>query len=131
MSIAVLLLAASANAAIVVDADGKPIRRPTMIASKRIAPHEAYRLVLGALDSLGLGGELFGKLLRVADAAEPYVTALVCWQDLSPEDQERLFAPQRGEGCGGDILAPRDTIVITDLRSNIERLLGRLTSIEK
>jgi len=56
-------------------------------------------------------------------ARESYVTVLVHLKDLSPEEQERLLQRPKGETC--DPLAPRDTIIITDLRSNIERRLGR------
>jgi len=53
MVIATLLLAAPAAASIVVGPDGKPIRRPTMLAPERLSPIDAARA-----------------------APEPYVTAL-------------------------------------------------------
>jgi len=111
----------------------------------RITPNEAYRLFLGMLDSVGLTVEHSGRFERIVETAkvktmrgipvydetdvpnsvarESYVTVLVHLKDLSPEEQERLLQRPKGETC--DPLAPRDTIIITDLRSNIERRLGR------
>ena len=67
--VAVLSLAAPANATLIADADGKPVRPRTMAATERIAPSEAYRLFLAALDSVGVGGGLFGKFLSIAEHA--------------------------------------------------------------
>jgi hypothetical protein len=40
----------------------------TMVAPKRIAPKEAHRLFMGALDSVGLTVEQSGKFLRIVKA---------------------------------------------------------------
>jgi hypothetical protein len=118
----------------------------TMIAPERITPSEAYRLFLGALDSVGLTVEHAGPFERIVETAkvktmrgvpiydedtarsvveEPYITVLLRLQDLSPEEQARLLERPKGESCDCSVFAPRDTVVITDLRSNIERRLGR------
>jgi hypothetical protein len=114
-------------------------KRLTMVAPERMTPNEAMRLFLGALDSVGLTLERSGRFLRVYEvstrhrrivedgtvAPEPYVTALVRVQDLPPDEQERLLRERSGGVCHGDIFAPApETVVITDLRSNIERILG-------
>jgi general secretion pathway protein D len=118
--------------------------RLTMVAPERITPGDAYRLFVAALDSVGLRVEPSGKFLRIVDTGatspriaaadglavrsvvpEPYVSALVRLQDLSADEQKRLSTPRPGEACDCAVSASSDTVVITDLRSNIERLLRR------
>jgi len=134
--VAALLLGAPAHAALVVGADGKPIPR----ATDRITPKDAYRLVVGALDAVGLNIVPLATFLPTVDAstvvtrsavAEPYVTALVRLQDLGEEEQIRL-ANRRlpGEVCDCVISAP-ETAVVTDRRSNIELLLGRSVPMDR
>jgi len=115
----------------------------TMVAPERITPDEAYRLFLGALDSAGLSVEPCGKFRRVVEVGpgflrivaaggvvmrsfveEPYVTALVRLHDLPPEERKRLLAPTKGEVCDCMVIAS-DTVVITEPRAVIERLLRR------
>ena len=110
-------------------------KRLIMVAPDQMTPNEAFRLFLGALDSVGLTVERSGRFFRVHEVStkhrrivqdgtvvpEPYVTVLVRVQDLPPEEQQRLIL----DVVHGDIHAPVETVVITDLRSNIERILGR------
>ena len=111
--VAALLLCAPAHAATVVDADGKPVR---------VAPET--KLVDGVAWVLPVIRALLRVLSYLPAAEEPYVTALVRVQDLPPEEQERVLLRHGGGVCHGDFLNPVQTIVITDRRSNIERILG-------
>ena len=97
---------------------------------------QAYRFFLGALDSVGLTVERDGPIQRIAEIgakpprtaeiADPYVTVLVRFPDLSPEARERMLESHPVDICNGDFLAPPpDSLIITDHRSVIERLLGR------
>jgi len=112
-------------------------RRLTLVAPGGMTPNEAYRLFLGALDSIGLGVERFGTSLHIVNkgtrpprvvAPESFVTVLVRWRDLPPVARDRLqeWLAQRppGEVCDCNALAA-ESVVVSDLRSNVERLLGR------
>ena len=109
----------------------------TMVAPERMRPNEAYRLFLGALDAIGLRVKEYGRSLRVVRKGtsrprivepEPFVTVLVRWRDLPPEAQARLqewlLERSPAEVCDCNVLV-RDSVVVTDLRPNIERILGR------
>jgi hypothetical protein len=72
---------------------------------------------------------LLALLLRTLTyAQDPYVTALVRLEDLAPEERSRLFHRSEGEWhC--PVFSVPESVVITDRRSVIERLLRRsLTS---
>jgi hypothetical protein len=56
---------------------------------------------------------------------DPYVTALVRAEDLPPELVSLLLQPEPGEVCDC-VVFPVRSFVITDRRSNIERLLRHL-----
>jgi hypothetical protein len=108
-------------------------RRLTMVAPERMTPKEAYRFFLDALDAVGLGVEPSGRFLGIVEAGtvvmrgvagDPTVTALVRLRDFLPEERVRLLNPRKGEVCDCIILPP-DRVVITDLRSKIDRLLRR------
>jgi hypothetical protein len=62
--------------------------------------------------------------------AEPLVTVLVRLDDLTPEVRERLLNPRNGEVCDC-IVSAIESVVITDTRSNIERLLRRPMSLPR
>lgn len=117
-----------------------------MIGPETMTMEDAYRFFLDALESAELvvvrdrsvqriaeiGADFpRGTEMRGPDADDPspdsYVTVLVRLTDVPPEKREQLRRQYRGGGiCHEDIRAPdQDTIVITDVRSRIERLLGR------
>ena len=102
--VATLLIAAPVCAAVVVGKDGKPIRLPP---SPRPPPHPP---------SLVLAAEL-----------EPYVTVLLRPAELTPEQLAQL-SERRVEGEVWDCFdfppVSDDAIIITDVQSWIERLLG-------
>ena len=56
------------------------------------------------------------------------VTVLVRLEGLSPEVRARLLKPRYGTAC---IVTAIESVVITDTRSNVERLLGRPISIPR
>lgn len=113
----------------------------TTIAPERMTREQAYRFFLGALDSVGLTVERAGQLQRIVEigatpprtaeiegvkdrTAEPdgYVTVLLHLQ--TPAERVRVFGPCEGEVCRCVVFPPdSDTVIITDRRSVIERLL--------
>jgi hypothetical protein len=105
----------------------------TIDAPPWMTPDEAHRLFLGALERVGLTIEPDGQALRIADLgpispppadADPLVTVLLHFRDVSPEDRPRLFEPFDGTPCDCIVSAPDpDTVIITDRRSKIEHLL--------
>ena len=104
-------------------------KRLTMVAPARITPKDAYRLFLGGLDLIGFTVDRVGKFLRIIGNTlvfmrgaepEPYVAALVRLRDFPPLVRQRLLAQYAGHEH-----FVSNTIVITDVRSIVERLLGR------
>jgi hypothetical protein len=69
-----------------------------------------------------------GTVAPKAEIAEPVVTVLVRLDDLTPEVRERLLMPRNGEVCDC-VVSAIESVVITDTRSHIERLLGRPISL--
>jgi hypothetical protein len=65
-----------------------------------------------------------GTVVPEVDIADPYVTVIVRLESLPPEVQARLLEPRNGEVCDC-IVSALESVVITDTRSNIERLLRR------
>ena len=60
-----------------------------------------------------------------AEVEDPYITVLVRVQDLSPEEREELAKLPTNSWPGHPADFPTDSVIITDLRSKIERLLHR------
>jgi hypothetical protein len=91
-------------------------------------------LVVALLPRVALIIERASLLERVVEIGEdparadpdPYITVLVHVQDLPAEEVARLLEPVNGEGCDCAVFAPTDPLIITDLRSKIERLLRGL-----
>src|SRR5262249_27526431 len=58
----------------------------TLVATRRMKPEEAYRVFLGALNSVGLMVVRDGLLLRIAELySEPFVTILLRLPDLTAD----------------------------------------------
>lgn len=112
----------------------------TIIAPNTVTAPEVYRMFLSALESMGLTVQPQGKVLKVIESnraresaipiysesnpprQDQYVTRLLRLEHVSPEDVKGVL--DRLKSRDGDITAygPTNTLVITDLASNIRRM---------
>jgi general secretion pathway protein D len=113
----------------------------TILAPNQITVNEAYRMFLSALESMGLTVQPQGKVLKIIETnraresaipifgedsnpanQDQYVTKLMRLEHVSPDDVKPVV--ERLKGKDGDITtyAPTNTLVITDLASNIARI---------
>lgn len=113
----------------------------TVIVPEAITANEAYRIFLSALESMGLTVQPEGRVLKIieanraressipvvgptreAPATQQYVTRLLRLQYVFPEEIVQVL--NRLKGRDGDITpyAPTNTLIITDLASNIRRM---------
>ena len=126
-------------------------KKVTVVAPELITPEEAYRLFLGALDSAGLTVEQSGKFLRIVETAkvktmggipvyaegadvpssESYVTRLVRVENIDPNEAATVLGRLKGEQGDIVVFAPQSALVITDLASNINRMLKVLREIDR
>jgi general secretion pathway protein D len=125
-------------------------KKVTIVAPELITPEEAYRLFLGALDSAGLTVQPSGKVLRIIETVkaksapiplfgddsdlpqnESYVTRLVHVENSDPNEVANVLGRLKGEQ--GDIIvyAPQNALIITDLASNITRMMHILKEIDR
>jgi general secretion pathway protein D len=116
-------------------------KKITIVSPQLITPEEAYRLFFAALDSLGLTVEPTGKFLRVVENAKArftplpiigpnqrtpgdrrYVTKLVRLTYLDALDLTNNVL-NRIKSETGDIIAYRNSIIITDQSESINRMV--------
>jgi general secretion pathway protein D len=125
-------------------------RKVTLVAPEPITPEEAYRLFLGALDSVGLTVQPSGKVLRIIETAkaktspipiygadpyvpmtESYVTRLIHVENADPNDVAAVFLHLKGEQGDVIVYAPGNALIVTDLASNITRMMNVLKEIDQ
>ena len=125
-------------------------KKVTIVAPELITPEEAYRLFLGALDSVGLTVQPDGKVLRIIETAnaktspiplfgmdsdlpnnESYVTRLIRVENADPNEVAQVFG--RLKGPQGDVIvyAPQGALIVTDLSSNVNRMMAILKQIDQ
>src|SRR6185312_9701544 len=94
-------------------------KKVTIVAPELITPEEAYRLFLGALDSVGLTVQPSGKVLRIIETVkaksapiplygedsdvptnESYVTRLIRVENADPNEVARSQERRVGKECG-------------------------------
>ena len=113
----------------------------TILAPDTVTAPEAYRMFLSALESMGLTVQPEGKVLKIIESnraresaipiyggddnpptQDQFVTQLMRLEHVSPDDVKPVL--DRLKGHDGDITsyAPTNTLVITDLASNIRRM---------
>jgi hypothetical protein len=104
--------------------------RLTIVAPELITPREASALFVTALDSAGITVEQTGKVDRLAaigrakrnpDSLEPTVTRLVRFEHDDPNEMARTLARHKGEHGAISVLA--NALIITDMASNVSRML--------
>jgi general secretion pathway protein D len=122
----------------------------TIVAPELITPEEAYRLFLGALDSVGLTVQPSGRVLRIIETAraksvsiplyddtselppsESYVTRLIRVENADPNEVAQVLARLKGEQGDVIVYAPQNALVVTDLASNITRMMRILREIDQ
>jgi general secretion pathway protein D len=126
-------------------------KKVTVVAPELITPEEAYRLFLGALDSAGLTVERTGKFERIVETAkvktmggipvygedsevptsETYVTRLVHVENVDPNEVAQVLGRVKGEQGDIVVFAPQNALIITDLGSNINRMMQILRQIDQ
>jgi len=126
-------------------------KKVTVVAPELITPEEAYRLFLGALDSAGLTIEHTGKFERIVEtakvktmggipvyaegadvpASESYVTRLVHVEYVDPNEVATALSRVKGEQGDIVVFAPQNALIITDLASNINRMMKILNAIDR
>jgi general secretion pathway protein D len=126
-------------------------KKVTVVAPELITPEEAYKLFLGALDSAGLTVEHFGKFERIVETAkiktmggipvygegvdvpssESYVTRLVRVENVDPNEVATVLGRLKGEQGDIVVFVPQNALIITDLASNINRMMKVLRDIDQ
>ncbi|HNO69029.1 MAG TPA: secretin N-terminal domain-containing protein, partial [Pseudomonadota bacterium] len=113
----------------------------TVIAPETVTASEAYRIFLSSLESMGLTVQPDGKVLKIIESnrareasipvispgdvvprEERYVTRLLRLKYITADDVVQVL--NRLKGRDGDIMpyAAANTLVVTDLASNIRRM---------
>ena len=113
----------------------------TIIAPEKVNASEAYRIFLSALESMGLTVQPDGRVLKIIESnraressipvispgefvprTEQYVTRLMRLRYITTDEVAQVL--NRLKGRDGDIMAyaTANTLVITDLASNIRRM---------
>lgn len=113
----------------------------TVLAPNTVTAPEAYRIFLSALESMGLTVQPQGKVLKIIESSraketaiplytegedapsqETYVTRLMRLENVDTAEIAKVLAKLKGKD--GDITeyAPTNTLIITDVASNIRRM---------
>jgi general secretion pathway protein D len=125
-------------------------KKVTIVAPELITPEEAYRLFLGALDSVGLTVQPSGKVLRIIETVkaktgpiplygedsevptnESYVTRLIRVENADPNEVAQVLGRLKGEQGDVIVYAPQGALIVTDLSSNIQRMMAILKQIDQ
>ena len=125
-------------------------KKVTIVAPELITPEEAYRLFLGALDSVGLTVQPSGKVLRIIETVkaksgpiplygedsdvpqnESYVTRLIRVENADPNEVAQVLGRLKGEQGDVIVYAPQGALIVTDLASNITRMMHILKEIDQ
>jgi general secretion pathway protein D len=125
-------------------------KKVTIVAPELITPEEAYRLFLGALDSVGLTVQPSGKVLRIIETVkaksapiplygedsdvpvnESYVTRLIHVENADPNEVAQVLGRLKGEQGDVIVYAPQNALIVTDLATNITRMMAILKEIDQ
>ena len=125
-------------------------KKVTIVAPELITPEEAYRLFLGALDSVGLTVQPSGKVLRIIETVkaksapiplygedsdvpinESYVTRLIRVENADPNEVAQVLGRLKGEQGDVIVYAPQNALIVTDLATNITRMMAILKQIDQ
>jgi general secretion pathway protein D len=125
-------------------------KKVTIVAPQLITPEEAYRLFLGALDSVGLTVVPSGKFLRIIETPKAktmptpvsgdngelpggdiYVTRLVRVENSDANEVAQVLGRLKGEQGDVVVYPPQGALIITDTSANISRMLKILHDIDQ
>jgi general secretion pathway protein D len=125
-------------------------KKVTVVAPELITPEEAYRLFLGALDSVGLTVAPSGKFLRIIETnraktssiafssedgempgGESYVTRLVRVENSDANEVAQVLGRLKSEQGDVIVYAPQGALIITDTSANVTRMLRILREIDQ
>ncbi|MEO6953014.1 MAG: secretin N-terminal domain-containing protein, partial [Polyangia bacterium] len=113
----------------------------TILAPDTMTAPEAYRMFLAALESMGLTVQPQGKVLKIIESAraresaipiysednnppaqDQYVTRLLRLEHVPVEDVKGVLDRLKGKDGDITVYAPTNTLVITDLATNIRKM---------
>jgi general secretion pathway protein D len=122
----------------------------TIISPARISLEEAYRVFESVLEVNGFTAVKAGEIVKILPAPEArtrniqtlleqekaspedrVVTQLIPLKYADPEEVKRLFTPLVSKNSVILGYAPANTVIITDVQSNIQRLIKILKQIDK
>jgi general secretion pathway protein D len=122
----------------------------TIISPSRISLDEAYRVFESVLEVNGFTTVKSGEIVKIVPAPEArtkniqtlleqeiagpedkVVTQLIPLKHADPEEIKRLFAPMVSKNSVILGYVPANTVVITDVQSNIQRLIKILKQIDQ
>ncbi len=122
----------------------------TIISPARISLEEAYRVFESVLEVHGFTAVKAGEIVKILPAPEArtrniqtlleqekaspedrVVTQLIPLKYADPEEVKRLFTPLVSKNSVILGYAPANTVIITDVQSNIQRLIKILKQIDK
>jgi len=122
----------------------------TIISPARISLDEAYRVFESVLEINGFTTVKAGEIVKIVPAPEArtkniqtlleqekanpedqVVTQLIPLKYADPEEVKRLFTPLVSKNSVILGYAPANTLIITDVQSNIQRLIKILKQIDK
>ncbi|HET6148043.1 MAG TPA: type II secretion system secretin GspD [Polyangia bacterium] len=124
-------------------------KKVTIIAPQLITVEEAYRLFLSALDSVGLTVAPSGKFLRIIETpraktssiqvygdgeptlGESYVTRLIRVENADVNEVAQVMGRLKGEQGDVIVFAPQGALIVTDLDSNITRMLRIVRELDQ
>ncbi len=126
-------------------------KKVTIIAPQLITAEEAYRLFLSALDSVGLTVAPSGRFLRIIETpraktssipvygqvggepilAESYVTRLFRVENADVNEVAQVLGRLKGEQGDVIVFAPQGALIVTDLESNISRMLQIVKELDQ
>jgi general secretion pathway protein D len=123
---------------IIVSANIRP-PKVTILAPETLTAAEAYRMFLSALETMNLTVQPEGKVLKVieshwarqeaiptytgeAPAQDQFVTRLFRLENVAPDDVKPVLDRLRGRDGDITTYAPTNTLVITDLATNVRRM---------
>jgi len=113
----------------------------TILAPDSMTAPEAYRMFLAAIESMGLTVQPEGKFLKIIEssraresaipiytddntplAQDQYVTRLLRLEHVPVEDVKTVLDRLKGKDADITVYAPTNTLVITDLGTNIRKM---------
>jgi general secretion pathway protein D len=125
-------------------------KKVTIIAPQLITVEEAYRLFLSALDSVGLTVAPSGKFLRIIETpraktssiqvygdggdpilGESYITRLIRIENADVNEVAQVMGRLKGEQGDVIVFAPQSALIVTDLESNITRMMKIVKDLDQ